>query len=550
MASLDRSLLQALEPRSLVGLPAELRMAIVSHLPNRDIKTLRLTCKPFGESVLLHIDRVFLSVNPIDIKVLRTIADHETYRQGVVELIWDDARLDMPPDPPRAYQCKHMMQHIEPFWQSWYAEVCERNVKEAEYRKGSDVNRPDHAARDRWMAAQPPTEVLWLHYKELLAQQHEVSKSSGDAFALQYGLTRFPSLRKITLTPATHGVPFTPLYQTPMIRALPYGFNYPIPRGWPAKEAIERVRIPLWQSGSEKDELDKNKWRGFRIITWMLARENHNISEFVVDVSLLNTGLNAHMFDQPCDDYNDFITMLLKPGFRRIDLALLVDGQDHEGWPAFRNGQLRSALVLATDLEHVSLRTNIPYEVDCEEWAKNDNEHFIPLHAIFPVDNWPKLGHFGLSGFVVRQADIISLLAALPLTVRSVELSFLHFQEGHGTNREFLASMRDTLDWRERPVSERPRITMGWHMDGMVPRDGQAVWVDEQANEFVYGNGENPFTEDIPNHVSTGAGTRRDFFEPAYERPNVQDADLMRMGIIKKSRWVLPADDPAWLLPE
>lgn len=95
--------------------------------------------------------------------------------------------------------------------------------------------------------------------------------------------------------------------------------------------------------------------------------------------------------------------------------------------------------------------------------------------------------------------------------------------------------MRDTLDWRERPVSDRPRITMGWHRDGVVPKDGRALWVDEQVNEFVYGHGENPFTEDIPNHVSTGVGTWRDFFEPAYERPNVEDADLVRMGIIKKS---------------
>ncbi|KAF7553416.1 hypothetical protein G7Z17_g3669 [Cylindrodendrum hubeiense] len=549
MASPARSLPPGAGQIDLFSLPAELRDAIASHLPNRDIKSLRLTCTLFGNSVLLRINRVFLSVDPVDVRVFRAIADNDTYRRGVVELIWDDARLDMPPEPPRAYRCKHMMQHIEPFWQNWYAEVCERNRKEAEYRKSSDVDRPDLAERARWMAAQPPAEVLWAHYKELVEQQLKVSKSSDDAFALQYGLSRFPSLRKITLTPATHGVQFTPLYQTPMIRALPYGFNYPIPRGWPAKEAIERVTIPLWRSGSEKDEFDKNRWRGFRIITWMLAREKHNISDFVVDVSLLNTGLNAHMFDQSCDDYNDFVTMLLKPGFRRIDLALLVGGQHHEGWPAFRNGQLRLALGVAADLEHVSLRTNVPYEVDCEDWAKNDDEHFIPLRTIFSIDKWPKLQHFGLSGFVVRQADLISLLASLPPTVRSVELSFLHFQKDHGTNRDFLTAMRNTLDWRERPVSERPKVVMGWHMDGLVPKDGRAVWVDDEVNDFIYNNGDNPFSQVAPFRVSTGSGTKRDFFEPAYERPNAQVIDLMRMGIVQKSRWVLPADDPAWLIP-
>ncbi|KAL6399946.1 hypothetical protein AUP68_17356 [Ilyonectria robusta] len=150
-----RSPLEERQPNRLVSLPAELRIAIVSYLPNRDIKSLRRTCKLFGESVLLHIDRVFLSANPIDIRVLRAIAKHETYRHGVVELIWDDARLDVPPDPP-AYD---NFRDIETFQKSWYEELCESNVMEAEHRKGSDVNRPDHAARDRWIAAQPSTET-------------------------------------------------------------------------------------------------------------------------------------------------------------------------------------------------------------------------------------------------------------------------------------------------------------------------------------------------------------------------------------------------------
>ncbi|KAH6967923.1 hypothetical protein BKA56DRAFT_597395 [Ilyonectria sp. MPI-CAGE-AT-0026] len=539
MASPDRSLLPAPEPSRLVNLPAELRIAIVSYMPKRDIKSLRRTCKLFGEGVLLHIDRVFLSANPIDIKVLRAIAKHETYRHGVVELIWDDARLDAPPDLPT----QDIFQGIDTFWKSWYEEACESNAEEAEHRKGSDVDRPDHAARDRWITAQPSTEVLLLHFKKMFSEQCDVSRTNRDASALKYALARFPSLRKITLTPATHGVPFTPLYQTPMIRALPYGYNYPIPRGWPVKEPGGWGGMPSWQSSSsEEDGLDKNKWRGFCIITQTLAREKHNISEFVVDVSLLNTGLNIYMFDKPCDEYNDFVTMLRKPGFRRIDLAFLVDRRDFHSWDAFANGRLRSALALATDLDHVSLSTNVPYEVGNRIWAENNITHFVPLRAIFSVKNWPKLGHFGLSGFVVQQDDIISLLAALPPTLRSVELSFLYFLEGHGTNREFLAAMRDTLDWRERPVSERPRITMGWQMDGVVPKDGRALWVDEQVNEFVYGHGENPFREDIPNQISTGAGTRRDIFEPAYERPNVEDADLIRMGIIKE---LLPEQDSA-----
>ncbi|KAH7176768.1 hypothetical protein EDB81DRAFT_940639 [Dactylonectria macrodidyma] len=551
MASSDHTPPSTAKNGQLINLPTELYALIASHLTNKDLKSLRLTCKRFGNSVHLRIDRVFLSASPLDVAVCRAIADHELYRTRVVELIWDDARLDSPPEPPRAYQCQHRRQHIEPFWKEWYSETCHRNRKDAKNRKSDDVDRPDHDARARWIAAQPPLDELWVHYKELFHQQQQTLKASSDAWALQHALSSFPSLRTITLTPAAHGVPFTPLYQTPMIRALPYGFNYPIPRGWPTKEPHDWLRLSLWKKGLDQDEIDKNKWRGFRIITWMLARHDHAVSEFVVDVSLLGTGLNAHMFDEKCDEYNDLVTMLLKPGFRRIDLALMVEGQDHTGWPAFRNGNLKTALGLASDLERVSLRTDVPYEVSCEDWqADGGNEHFIPLRTIFPIEKWMKLRHFGLSGFIVRQNDIISLLAALPSTLRSVELSFLHFQLGHGTNREFLFALRDNLPWRERPVAERPRITMGWHEENGEPAEGQATWVDDEVDAFVYGSGDNPFPEEMPHWVSYGSGTVRDIFEPANGRPHVDIVDLMRLGIIKKHPMVLPPDDPAWLTSE
>jgi hypothetical protein len=64
-------------------------------------------------------------------------------------------------------------------------------------------------------------------------QQESVLLTHADIDALKYGITRFPALKRITITPATHGFLYTPLYETPMIRAFPYGFNYPIPRAWP-----------------------------------------------------------------------------------------------------------------------------------------------------------------------------------------------------------------------------------------------------------------------------------------------------------------------------
>lgn len=66
-----------------------------------------------------------------------------------------------------------------------------------------------------------------------------------DVDALIYGLKRFPALRRMTITPAAHGWIFAPLYETPMIRALLKGLNYPILCGWPTRmERHDRRSIP------------------------------------------------------------------------------------------------------------------------------------------------------------------------------------------------------------------------------------------------------------------------------------------------------------------
>lgn len=109
------------------------------------------------------------------------------------------------------------------------------------------------------VAAQPPLKICWQYYQNLLQQQEDVIAFQSDVDAFIYGLKRFPALRRITITPAAHGWLFAPLYETPMIRALPYGFNYPIPRGWLTSKFAEME--PYAHPWS--DETEKNKWRGF-----------------------------------------------------------------------------------------------------------------------------------------------------------------------------------------------------------------------------------------------------------------------------------------------
>ncbi|TGO49073.1 hypothetical protein BOTNAR_0445g00030 [Botryotinia narcissicola] len=92
---------------NLMLLVPELLTAIVSYLPNPDLKSLRLTCRALGGIVPLYFDRVFLSANPRNIEVARTVADDEKFRKGVKEIIWDDALLAH--DIVRPIEAIHML---------------------------------------------------------------------------------------------------------------------------------------------------------------------------------------------------------------------------------------------------------------------------------------------------------------------------------------------------------------------------------------------------------------------------------------------------------
>ncbi|KFY86820.1 hypothetical protein V500_07366 [Pseudogymnoascus sp. VKM F-4518 (FW-2643)] len=515
----------------LTLLPSELQAHIVSGLNNRDKKSLRLTCSTLRDRSPLRIDRVFLSANVHNVEVFRAIADHEIFRKGVTEVIWDDALLaESKEQYEDEFYCEgEGLPDCDETCPVWFLWACRENLSWLTSRKGNDVDDlPQHLERAKQMEAQLPLNVSYAYYQGLLMQQESVLSTQADIEALKYGITRFPALKRITITPAAHGALYTPLYETPMIRAFPYGFNYLIPRAWPTVEpGFSPYEAPPWDT-----EAEKNKWRGFRIVLRTLAEQEHHISEFILDVNGLCTGLNCHVFDEPCEEYEDLVALLRKPGFNRIDLGLLVSTQQDEEWPSFRSGHLKHALGEAKDLQHVSLCTDLG--ANQEIGVPEEDSDVIPLRTIFPINRWQQLQHLGISGFVVRQDDLISLLAALPASLLSVELSFLHFY-GDGNYRNLLCDMRDKLGWRDRSASKRPKVIIGGGGGGLVAvHVGRATWVEDEVSEFLYGNGLNPFGHEgdrfSPNQIRLGFGLERDEFEPGFERPWAQYDELQRLG--------------------
>ena len=185
-------------------------------------------------------------------------------------------------------------------------------------------------------------------------------------------------------------------------------------------------------------------------------------------------------------------------------------------------GSLRQLLAGAPQLEHFSF--------SCSTEPGHD-QPAVPVQEIFPVTSWPNLRHFGIHQLTVLQSGLVSLLLALPVSLRSVKLSQLAFKEG-SSYHTLLCDMRDTLGWRNRAPDQRPHVRLIFHVKPMEvmefpdPTDDPADYllVDEPANMYLYSSTEtngspNPFSEDWPNFPIAGLGiVGRSYADPSFEK--------------------------------
>jgi len=494
----------------LAGVPFEILLLILSSLTNRDRKSLRLTCKVFRDIIPLCLSRVFLSANPLDIEVFQ-VADHPEFRHQVTEIIWDEARFIEAPLPsddewysiieygalPSTPESPEF--DSETHIPSWFLKECKDNIQFITQRKWRDRVLPYHVARQKQVDAQMPLEESWNYYQRLLQQQNEVLASRSDEKAFVYGIDRFPALRRVVVTPAAHGWLFCPLYGTPTIRSLPYGFNYPIPRGWPTAGFAEVTQYPIpW---SRAPEVYKEQWHGARIVLRILAHSNHNVSELSFDTMSLVTGLNFMMLEQPCEEYDHFMAIMKRPKFTHLDLPLNVGGTGSYIWGTEENSGKR-------DLQHVSFSTTLD---------PGPMGPPISLTSIFPVEDWPALRHFHLFRFDVTQNDLLGLLKLLPKTLQSIELGLLDLDHDGSSWCDLLEAIRTELPWSNDTHKPSVRIIM----EGYEPMIGRGVWLEREVDEFLYDSGENPMHGHSPQY---GMG------EPEFTRPNLDYRGLDELG--------------------
>ncbi|SPJ90319.1 uncharacterized protein FTOL_13200 [Fusarium torulosum] len=516
---------------ALQTLPNELVGAICALLCNRDIKGLRLTCRALGDKSPLRFDRVFISPNPRNVEVLLAVATHNVFRHRVKEIIWDDAILMIIPSIDGDGPCGYSVDENDPGdyaankdkeWISRdYVRLCKESISLTRGRLHEKNKYQGKNEVQKQVDNLMPSRDSLAHYTDLFYQQREVLLSSADEEAFRYAVQRFPQLTRVTITPAAHGFLFMPLYKTPMIRAFPPGFVYPIPRTWPTDETLGYGSPESCPEGWENDD-ERRQWCGFCIVSKVLANyaEKLQISELVMDNHKLPTGIDYTLFDKPNAEYDSLCKIVARPGFRRIVLSLTTGYRpnfDTEDWDIYQNGRISSFLAKATDLEEVVLQTNY----GLNSWSC-PMEDFISLFDIFPMEHLSrgKLKHFGLSGIQVTQDDLISFLGKLPSTLKSVSLSFLSIVEGHGNHATILADIRDKLGWRHRPASQRIKVSIAMILNQF--HKGRYVCLDKEVQEYIYGDGPPPFVAregKIDAHFSYGTGIVYDEFDPSFAIP-------------------------------
>lgn len=555
----------------LYHLPREVLALVTDFLPNSDIKNLRLTSRHLGDAARLHLTRVFLSPNPLNIQVFLAIAHHDVYRRGVTELVYDDTRLfpsrvayERWLDLPRAE--RHGLVASAFLDWTWFCE--ERHAvldhlksrlqepdlyppRTARRRRFKDAARAHLAAEKKYrnVRASERANVDWHYYQKLVAEQEAVLASGADIDALREGLRCFPQLRKVTVTPIAHGTPFSPFYETPMIRAFPAGFCYPWLTGWPGEVHYDLpAQAPPWDTPPWRDSTIPAclaLWRGFCAVTKTLAENSgqNQITELVIDGHPLRTGLNVSVFAQRCPEYDSLTALLAAPCFRALDLSLTLCDGDGSNWAALSGGLLRAALKKAApNLESLSFTT------DCGHYVVEAGG--VPprsLRTIFP--KFTQLRDFRLWKLTVTTKDLIAFLNDMPRTLRRAELGELGLHHVDESYHGLLEAMKETLTWKT--WERRPRLSIGTSEARARFDLGVVHLMETEVDEFLYNGGENPFCggeiiwDEDPRWEALcdesrrlPLGILRDVCDPDYEEPYAPYAEYDMDGNLELGEYL------------
>lgn len=580
----------------LFRIPRELLSEICSLLPNRDLKSLRISCVMLSKLVDLRFSRVFLSANPLNISVFLAVAQDDHLRHAIREIIYDDGRLDsawidnfsgkeliltaphvfpdgtttdpygLPEQTPERRELvaqrlarRRALPHfkLKPILtleekrcraengaMTWFRTSTRLQVDAVNHRMGNDNPLlPQHVRRSELMAvmALDCWRYGWGMYEKSVRDQVRVIDEEADKRALAYGLVRFPRLERVTITPSTHGFLFTPLYRTPMIRSLPATLNWPVPAGWPNKNCIpNQVSSRDWVSGTNRTRSRLAKFRkDFRgVVVVLQALADKVTADGSGALIVPELVIDVHGSKTGLEPY-----MFEKRPTEYYNMATILSQ------PGFQKLELP---LMITDMAS-------------ERWPPLVNRHIYDLLA-----KAPDLHHFRLTGDFYSNMSLhippggsphMPLSKILPVMqwkqLRHFGLSQIPVHKAElmailcvlpetlqSVELSFLTFSKECGGYFQ--LLQEMKADLGWQTREPKNRPsviiqlqqegscvpGRGVWLRDEISSFLYNEKPNPF-DDQDDTVSYGIGVVKDQYEPEFERPHLDYDDMVKLGIYR-----------------
>ncbi|KLJ13787.1 hypothetical protein EMPG_11286 [Blastomyces silverae] len=437
----------------------ELLYAIFKHLPNSDIKNIRLTCRFLYIVTPLRLNPVFITPFRRDLDVLRSIANHPVFSEQITEVVWDDRRLHINEDS-----------HIEV---AQYYDTGADNVQPStEHLAPVDDSSSRASQRGTF---QKVLSKLYGHMGEweranhlllrLYDEQQSVLESNEDVETFRFALQAFPRLRRVTIA---KNCPNTCAelhrYSTPLMRLLPAWLVKP----WPCS-VIE---------DGDGCHMAEHTRRAYHAAVREISRSSRVVSEFVMEHGCRGIDLfdDFPIFNAPKED---FMLLIMKNNLTILEYTL--DGYIRR-WDDIQKEILRMTFACARALEHFTLNMSPrPPRYIIQQSP-------VQILDILPLERWGALRSFSLRCFVFTLDDFIRTLSALPSTITSLKFHRVIFLET--TWEMALYYLRDVIGWGSDPYCALPTVTVSLLMEFPSSR---IVILRDEIKRFFERKAPNPF---------------------------------------------------------
>ncbi|XP_014562733.1 hypothetical protein COCVIDRAFT_83641 [Bipolaris victoriae FI3] len=491
--------------KTILDLPAELLDLLCAHISKSDIKHLRLASKQLANSVYLRIDRVYVSPNRANIDYLYQILSHPRYKYRVHEIVWDDTRLE-------EYSTLSSFRDAILFDEREFTRSIESRLEEAIWIYGDD--NPEYHALEhddlfesngrltemakeillryddqfsREVLARNATmmdiEDSYSLYQDLYREEQAIMDQEADINALEQALMGFTALRRVRYTTEIwRSCTFPHPYKTPFHRSLPVGFRKPQIR----HVCRDQIRTSEAHDSPMKttvhsSQLSANSGGYSSLVSAILDMPNPGIEEFVVETENESMIPHKEQFTLNRRDLDNTRSMFRKTALKYLKFPITSEEDTRPDSTPHNIYNPQSFLGELRHLEHLDL--NLSCNVTASLVGRVSR--FIPV----PENLRRQLKTLTLRHVLAEKDDLFGLITSMP-NLQHVALYFLYQGNERSSWALLFQHLKTYYSTADHPI--KPSFSISQPLDPETPN---FQLVDQEVDDYLYGNGDNPFLE-------------------------------------------------------